>query len=125
MSHEVTDTSNKYANQALPEGRRKFIVAGPVEKKYGKKGGEFFIWKLQFDGGIGEQVLLPNMMGPLLRVLGCSESEPNKFDWDTNEQEGKAFMATVKLVPDAKDPKVVRQHLAEIENVTEDSGIPF
>lgn len=124
MSHERTDTTNKYANQAIPEGRRKFIVAGPVVKKYGGKGGEFFIWKLQFDGGIGEQVLLPNMMAELLRVLGCDEPEPNLFDWDTNEQEGKAFMATVKLVADKKDPKIVRQHMSEYA-VIEDSGIPF
>lgn len=124
MSHELTDTENRFANQELPEGRRKFIVAGPVLKKYGKKGGEFFIWKLQYEGGIGEQVLLPNMMGDLLRILHCDEPEPNKFDWDTNEQEGKAFVATVKLVPDKNDPKIIRQHMGSYANV-EANAIEF
>lgn len=124
MSHEITNTLNKFANQELPEGRHKFIVAGPVVKKYGGKGGEFFIWKLQYDGGIGEQVLLPNMMGELLRVLECQETEPNIFDWDTADQEGKVFMATIKLAPDKKDPKVIRQHMSEYAKV-ETSDIPF
>lgn len=124
MSREITDTKNKYANQELPEGRRRFVVAAPVEKKYGKKGGEFFVWTLQHEGGLGQQILLPNMMGELLRTLGCDEPEPNKFDWDTNEQEGKAFIATIKLVPDKNDSKIVRQHMSEYAN-DENNTIPF
>lgn len=125
MSREITITKGKFG-EPLPEGRRRFVVAGPVEKKYGKKGGEFFVWKLQYEGGIGEQVLLPNMMGGLLRVLGCEETEPDKYDWDTNEQEGKAFIATVKLVPDRDDPKIVRRHMGEYAKVEEDeNSIPF
>ena len=124
MSREITNTESRFPNRAIPEGRRRFIIAGPVEKKHGKKGGEFFVWKLQFDGGLGEQVLLPNMLGPLLRVLGCQETEPNIFDWDTNDQEGKAFLATVTLVPDSKDPKVVRQHMTEYAS-DQDPGAPF
>lgn len=124
MSREITNTTNKFANQELPEGRRRFIIAGPVEKKYGKNGGEFFMWPLQFEGGLGQQILLPNMMGDLLRTLGCNEPEPNKFDWDTMEQEGKAFVATVKRVPDRKDPKIIRQHMSEFAN-DENNTVPF
>ncbi len=124
MSHEITDTKSKFVNQNLPEGRRRFVIMGQPEKKYGKKGGEFFVWKLQYDGGVGEQILLPNMMGDLLRTLGCDEPEPDKFDWDTAEQEGKAFIATIKLVPDSKDPKIVRQHMSEYAN-DENNTIPF
>jgi len=124
MSREITNTKGKFANQELPEGRKRFIVSAPVEKKYGKKGGEYFIWTLQYDGGIGQQILLPNMMGDLLRVLGCQEVEPDKYDWDTNEQEGKAFIATVRLVPDKTDPKIVRQHMSDYAK-DDDNSIPF
>lgn len=117
MSIEVTDTTNKYANQDLPDGARIFKVLG-VEKKYGKQGGEFFIWKLAYDGGTGEQVLLPNMMSGLLRAIGCDEIEPNKFQWDTNEQGGKLFSATVSHKPDAKDATKIRQHMSEFDVVT-------
>lgn len=123
MSREITETTNKFADQNIPEGKHRFIVVGPVEKKYGKKGVEFFVWKLQYEGGIGQQVLLPNMMGGLLRALNCPEIEPNKFDWDTNEQEGKAFFATVKHVPDKMDPKIIRQHMGDFAN--DDDTINF
>jgi hypothetical protein len=123
MSVEMTDTANKYANKDLPDGTGLFRVNG-VEKKYGKNGGEFFIWKLQFKGGEGEQVLLPNMMSGLLKVLGCEEVEPNKFRWDTNEQDGKTFEATVSRKPDLKDPNKIRQHMGDFKAVQDDL-IPF
>jgi len=119
MSREITDTNNKYANQELPDGRNCFKIES-IEKKYGKNGGEFFIWKLKHDKGEGEQVLLPNMMGGLLRALGCTETEPNKFDWDTFEQSGKCFLATVSHKPDQKDPSKIRQHMSEFAPVKTD-----
>lgn len=123
MSREITDTSNKFADESLPDGRNCFKVIS-ITKKYGNKGGEFFIWALQFAGGEGEQILLPNMMGGLLRVLKCTETEPNKFDWDTFEQSGKLFMATVSHKPDAKDPSIIRQHMSDFHEY-EDAQIPF
>jgi hypothetical protein len=42
----------------------------------------------------------------------------------TNEQEGKAFIATIKLVPDKNDPKIVRQHMSDYAN-DENNTIPF
>lgn len=125
MSREITSTKGKYPNQNLPEGRHSFIVAKPVEKKFGKQGGEYFIWTLQYEGGIGQQILLPNMMGQLLRVLECTETEPDTFDWDTADQEGKAFMATVKLAPDNKDPKTIRQHMGDYAKIGKVIEIPF
>lgn len=123
MSREITDTTNKYANQEISDGKWIFKVK-EVNKKYGKNGGEFFIWKVEYQDGEGEQVLLPNMMAGLLRVLGCTETEPNKFDWDTNEQTGKAFWGTVSHKPDLKDPKIIRQHMGEFEGVKGEE-IPF
>lgn len=123
MSREITDTKSKYQNQDLPDGRTAFRVVS-VEKKYGKKGGEFFIWKLQHDKGEGDQILLPNMMGGLLRVLKCTETEENKFDWDTFEQTNKTFLATVSHKPDKDNPTTIRQHMGEFANVDENE-IPF
>ena len=121
MSREITDTTNKYPNQDLPDGRNCFKVES-IEKKYGKS--EFFVWKLKYDKGEGEQILLPNMMGGLLRVLKCEETEPNKFDWDTFEQSGKCFLATVSHKPDQKDPSKIRQHMSDFAPVDENE-IPF
>lgn len=118
---EITDTTNKYTNKDIPDGTWIFKVLG-IEKKYGKI--EFFVWKLAHDGGEGEQVLLPNMMGGLLRALKCQESEPNKFDWDTEEQIGKYFWATVTHAPDKKDATKIRQHMGDFK-VYEDTEIPF
>jgi hypothetical protein len=111
VSHEITDTNSKFPNQDIPDGTRTFTVM-EVTKKYGKNGGEFFVWKLSYEGGVGEQVMLPNMMGELLRVLKCEETEKNKFDWDTMEQVDKTFSATVSHKPDVKDSKIIRQHMS-------------
>lgn len=121
MTHEITDTTNLYGNQELPDGRNAFKIVG-IEKRYGKV--EFFVWKLQHSKGEGEQVLLPNMMGQLLRVLKCVETEPNKFDWDTDEQLGKSFLATVSHAPDKKDATKIRQHMSDFAQV-DPNEIPF
>lgn len=123
MSREITNTASRFENQDLPDGRNCFRVLG-VEKKYGKKGGEFFVWKLQHAKGTGEQVMLPNMMGGLLRVLGCDEVEPNKFDWDTMEQTDKLFMATVSHKPDKENPSTIRQHMGTFDEY-KDAQVPF
>lgn len=121
---EITDTTNKYADQEIPDGARIFRVVS-IEKRYGKStGAEFFVWRLAYEGGEGEQILMPNMMGPLLRVLGCKETEPNKFDWDTTEQTDKAFSATVSRKPDRKDPTKMRQIMSEFDAVKAET-IPF
>lgn len=117
MSREITDTKNKFTNQDLPDGEQDFMVVGDIVKKYGGKGGEFFIVTLQYPGGIGQQAFLPNMMGPLLRALGCDETEENKFDWDTQEQAGKKFKAKVSHAPDKKDKAIIRQHMSEIKRI--------
>jgi hypothetical protein len=125
MTHEITQTSRSFADKDIPDGEHLFEIQS-VEKKYGKNGGEFFVWKLTYEGdGVGEQVLLPNMMAGLLRVLDCKEVEPNKFDWDTDEQSGKRFFGTVSHGPDYKNPEIIRQHMGEFKAVEEDAKIPF
>lgn len=116
---ETTDTANQYTNRDIPDGRYSFKVVS-VTKKVGKKNVPFYIWKLDYGIASGEQVLLPSMMGNLLRVLGCTEISPNKFDWDTDAVEGKTFEATVSHEPDKKDPSKIRQQMNEFKE-----GIPF
>lgn len=123
MSREMTDTTNKYQNQDLPDGRTAFRVVS-VEKRYGKNNSEFFVWKLKHEKGEGDQLLMANMMAGLLRALKCDEVEPNKFDWDTFEQSGKAFLATVSHKPDDKNPTIIRQHMSEFAPIDENE-IPF
>lgn len=125
MSREITNTKSMFANQDLPDGRRLFMVVDDIVKKYGKSGAEFFIVTLQYQGGIGQQMFMPNMMGPLLKALGCQETEPNVWDWDTTEQAGKTFTATIAHQPDKKDPTKMRQHMSEIEKVKDEKEIPF
>ena len=124
MSHEITDTKSMFANQDIPDGKREFMIVGDIAKKYGKSGAEFFVVTLQYEGGIGQQMFMPNMMGPLLKALGNEETTPNVYDWDTTEQAGKKFSASISHAPDKKDPTKIRQHMSEIAKVENDS-IPF
>jgi hypothetical protein len=125
MVREITSTTGKYESAPLPEGRRAFVVASAPEKKYGKNSGaEYFQWKFQYEGGLGDQILLPNMMGGLLKALGCTETGPGVYDWDTSEVEGKAVIATVTISPDKKDPTKMRQRMSDFAK-PDDSAIGF
>lgn len=124
---ETTDTSNKYGNgKEIEDGQFDFTVVS-VKKKYGgkDKNSPFFVWTLTY--GVNneevEQVLMPNMMGGLLKALSCTEIEPNKFDWDTDAQGGKQFTATVSHEPDKKDPSKIRQKMGDFKAV--EGSIPF
>lgn len=117
---EETDTTNKFANE-LPDGPNTFKITG-IERFYSPA--DFWVFSLEYPGGTGQQTLFANMLGPLLRVLGCEESEPNKFRWDSDLQVGKYFKATVGHAPDKKNPVKIRQHMGAFEKVDEDS-IPF
>jgi len=124
MSREITDTTPKYDNQDLPDGRMEFMIIGDIEKKYGRNGGEYFIATLQYSSGIGKHLFMTSMLGPLLRAIGIPETEKNKFDWDTTEQAGKKFIATISHAPDKKDPAIVRQNMSEIKRI-DDEDIPL
>jgi hypothetical protein len=111
MSREITNTVNNFADYNIKDGQHTFKV---LEVR-SMQDGRFYIWKLEYGGDhglVGEQLLMPNMMGDLLRVLACTEIEPNKFDWETGEQVDKTFSATVSHKPDKKDPTKMRQHMS-------------
>lgn len=113
---ETTDTTSRFADKSIPDGEHVFTVKN-VKKKYGgaNKDKPFYVWLVSFKGKEGEQVLMPNMMGPLLKAIGCTEIKPGHYDWDTDAVEGKTFKATVSREPDKKDPSKMRQQMANFE----------
>lgn len=124
MPRERTNTAGRL--DILPEGTNEFMIAGPVKKFFvgPNKDIDMFVFPLQFDGGIGEQAFLPNMLGPLLRDLGCQEVSKNVFYWDTDDLEGKKFTATVTHFQDSKDPSITRSKM-EIIPTERRPEIPF
>lgn len=117
---EYTDTMD---SKEIEAGTHIFRVESAPEKKLSKNtGSAFFVWKLSYvvqgesDRKYGEQILLPNMMTDLLRVLGCKEVSPKHFEWDTETVVGDTFQATVALVADKKDPSKMRQQMTEFKD---------
>src|SRR5947207_7069356 len=110
--NETIDTRGQY-DTSLPDGEREFRVEKIRRLEKGPT--VMYVWELSFDGDteneFGEQVLLPSMMGDLLRVLGCTEVSSKKFEWDRDLLVGKYFIATVFHEPDKKKPEVIRQQM--------------
>ncbi len=117
---EETDTTNRFGNE-LPDGPNIFKIKA-IERFYNPA--DFWVFTLEYLGGEGEQTLFANMLGPLLRILGCEEIEPNKFRWDSELQINKVFKATVSHAPDKKHPEKIRQHMGAFEKV-DGEAIPF
>lgn len=122
MSREQTDTNDSYPDRDIPDGTYQFKVESVV-KRYGgaNKDKPFYSWKLEYEGVKGEQVLMPNKMGELLRALKCTETEPGKFDWDTELVVNQVFEATVSHKTDKKG--VLRQEMSDFKPIKEDA--PF
>lgn len=118
MSKEILDTSNNFPGKDIPDGIYGFKV-GIVTKKdiKGKAGYE---WNLNSNLGDFQILLWPNSMGPLLRVLGVKEDQPNKFLFDTMEVEGLRFEATA--YKDKKGYQALKDYRATI---VDSNDIPF
>jgi hypothetical protein len=117
---ETTDTNSNFDSQEIPDGSHTFEIV-QVRKNKG-----FYIWMFEYeDGASGEQVLFPNNMGALLRVLGCTEVKKGVYDWDTSLVEGQKFIAIVSHVPDKKDPNKIRQQMTEFKKAVEEDASPF
>lgn len=114
---EIIDTSSNFPGKDIPDGEHAFAV-GIVSKKdiKGKFGYE---WNLESDIGDFQILMWPNMMAPLLRVLGVKEDGPNRFIFDSMEVEGKKFKATA--YKDKKGYQALKDY-AKAEAVDE---IPF
>lgn len=117
MTVEIIDTSSNYPDKEIMDGPHQFEV-GIVTKKdiKGKTGYE---WQLNYEGGVVQILLWPNVMGSLLRVLGVKEESPNKFVFDPILVEGKKFKATAY-----KDKKGYQQ-LKDYSAVEETADVPF
>ena len=119
MIQEI-DTTNKFASE-LPDGENVFTITG-IERFYSPA--DFWVFSLSYAGGNGQQTFFANMLGPLLRILGCEEFAPNKFRWDPDLEINKSFRATISHAPDKKNPEKIRQHISNFSKATDDS-IPF
>lgn len=125
--NETIDTRGQF-DTSLPDGEREFRVE---EIRRLEKGTTvMYVWRVSFDVNgereEGEQVLLPSMMGDLLRVLGCKEVSPKKFDWDRDLLIGTCFIATISREPDRKKPEVIRQQMTGFKKSDKNSDdVPF
>jgi hypothetical protein len=122
MSREQTDTNDNYPDRDIPDGTYTFKI-NSVTKRYGgaNKDKPFYSWKLEYAGVKGEQVLMPNMMGGLLKALKCTETKPGHYEWDTDLVVNQEFEATVTHETDKKG--VLRQQMGDFKAAKED--IPF
>jgi len=111
---ETTDTNDSYPDRDIPDGTYIFKVESVV-KRYGgaNKDKPFYSWKFEYEGVKGEQILMPSRMGELLRILGCTETEKGKFEFDTDIVIGKEFKATVSHAPDKKG--TMRQNMTDFK----------
>lgn len=121
MSRESTDTNSDFANEPIEDGRKTFKVISV--RKHMKGDTKMYFWELEYEGNQGTQLLLPSMMGDLLRVLGCTETKKNEFDWETELMEGKSFEATVVHAVDKKG--VMRQNMSEFAASKKEDEVPF
>lgn len=126
--NEPIDTRGQF-DTSLPDGEREFRVEKITRREKGET--VMYIWQVSFDGmegerETGEQVLLPSMMGDLLRVLGCKETSPKKFDWDRETIPGAYFIATVSREPNKKKPEVIRQQMTGFKKSNKNGDdVPF
>lgn len=92
MSREILDASSNFPDQEILDGTYNFDILIVTKKDI--KGKTGYEWKLGYDDKEVQILMWPNQMGPLLRILGVKETEPNKFMLDTMELEGREFSAT-------------------------------
>jgi hypothetical protein len=121
---EQTDTNDNFPDRDIPDGTYTFKIES-VAKRYGgaNKDKPFYSWKLEYDGVKGEQVLMPKKMGGLLKVLGCTETTPGHFDWDTDLVQGQYFQATITHALDKKG--TMRQEMGLFNKAKDTDDVPF
>ena len=122
MQEEI-DTTGQYPDSDIPDGTYTFRVKGI--RKIVKGTNTMYAWDVEYEGVNGTQILLPSMMGDLLRVLGCKETTKNKFLWDKELLTGQAFTATVTHERDKKDPAKIRQQMRDFKKSTEKDDVPY
>lgn len=121
MSREDTDTNSQFGDD-IPDGTYDFEIEKVIAKDIkGKKGYE---WYLSYNGTSGKVLTWPNQIGGLLSVLGCKETEPGKFSWDTDLMEGKTFKATI-VHETAKKTGKVYCNIKDFQPSGKTEDVPF
>lgn len=120
---ETIDTSSQFPDRDIPDGTYTFRIEGIDRKEKGTT--VMYIFKLFYEGIHTEQLLLPSMMGPLLRILGCKETEKGKFKWDKDLLTGQSFVATVVHERDKKDATKIRQQMRDFKKSDMDADVPY
>jgi hypothetical protein len=100
-----------------PEGEYDFRV-NKVLKMKDDSGRSTYPWEFEtFINGelvTHKERFFPSQLAPLLRALGCTEVEPDVFEWEKDEQIGKKIKARIiheenkktgKKWPKLRDPK--------------------
>ncbi len=100
MTLETTDTNSMFPNKEITEGKHTFTVEKVIGKTLGKAYG--YVWTLEENGILFEQVLFGSEMKDLLKLMGYKEETPGKFVWETEEVKGKSFGVTVTHAADKK-----------------------
>lgn len=122
MSREYTDTNSDFKNEPIPDGRHTFKILDV--RRHMKGTTKMYFWELEYeDGAEGTQLFLSNMMGDLLRILGCTETKKGEFEWETDMMVGKYFAATVSHVLDKKG--VERQQMDNFAISEKPDEVPF
>lgn len=108
---EEIDTNSNFERKEIPDGKHTFRVMDIRKAK------TLYIWELSFDGQEGEQAFFGNEMGPLLKVLGCKETDKGKYAFDSEEIKGKTFTATVFREADKKDSSKIYQRMKDFTDL--------
>lgn len=109
---EEIDTNSNFASKEIPDGKHSFRVVDIRKAK------SLYVWELTFDGGSeGEQTFFANTMGPLLKCLGCEETDKGKYRFNSDELKGKNFSAVVYREPDKEDKSKIYQRMKDFDEV--------
>lgn len=108
------DTNSQFSE--IPDGEHSFRVVD-VRKVEKVKG--MYSWSLSYENGeSGDIAFFGNTMGPLLKVLGCKETEKKGvYRFDSAEVIGVRFKATVYSEPDKNDPNVMRKRMKDFDEI--------
>ena len=124
---ERTDTRRKM----FPEVKDcDFRVSSVPQKFKDDNGRTHYSWEFEalVNGGLEthKERFFPSQIAPLLRALGCKEVEPDVFEWEREEVQGKHILADIvhESNTKSKDPGKKWPRLKNMRFL-ENNGIPF
>lgn len=108
------DTNSQF--NEIPDGVHSFRVVD-VRKVEKVKG--MYSWTLSYENEEeGDIAFFGNAMGPILKVLGCKESDKKGiYLFDSSKVIGVPFKATVYSEPDKNDSTKMRKRMKDYDEV--------